>query len=83
MFVNDKKVGEGRIAKTVPARYSQDETFDVGLDTGLPVSNDYASPNSFTGMTKKVEIHLEPVTMNRTDIEQIQKVEEASDLAAQ
>lgn len=52
MFVNDKKVGEGRIAKTVPA-HSQDETFDVGLDTGLPVSNDYASPNSFTGMTKK------------------------------
>jgi arylsulfatase len=53
------------------------------LDTGLPVSNDYASPNSFPGTAKKVEIHLEPVTMNRTDIEQIQKVEEASDLAAQ
>jgi arylsulfatase len=43
------------------------------LDTGLPVSNDYASPNSFPGTAKKVEIHLEPVTMNRTDIEQIRR----------
>ena len=64
-------------------RFILDNSPDVGLNTGSPVSNDYASPNSFTGTTKKVEIHLEPVTMNRTDIEQIQKTEEASDLAAQ
>jgi arylsulfatase len=83
MFVNDKKVGEGRIAETVPGRYSADETFDIGLDTGSPVSNDYASPNPFTGAIKKVNIHLEPAMTNHTDNEQIRKVEEATDLAAQ
>jgi hypothetical protein len=35
------------IAKTVLARYSSDETFDMGLDTGSPVGGDYASPNPF------------------------------------
>jgi hypothetical protein len=83
MFVNDKKVGEGRIGKTAPSRHSADETFDIGLDTGSPVSNDYASPNPFTGTLKKVEIHLEPAPTNRTDIDQIQKIEAASDLAPQ
>jgi hypothetical protein len=48
LFVNDRKVGEGRVEKTVLARYSADETFDIGMDTGSPVSEDYASPNPFT-----------------------------------
>src|SRR5262245_41109513 len=60
IFVNDNKVGEGRVEKTILGRYSADETFDVGLDTGSPVSDDHASPNPFTGTIKKVEIHLEP-----------------------
>jgi hypothetical protein len=55
---------------------------DVGLDIGS-FSNDYESPNPFTGMIKKVEIHLEPEPTNRTDIDQIQKVEEATERAAQ
>ena len=56
---------------------------DIGLDTGSPVSNDYASPNPFSGAIKKVNIHLEPAMTNHTDNEQIRKVEEATDLAAQ
>jgi predicted enzyme related to lactoylglutathione lyase len=46
-------------------------------------ANDYESPNPFTGMIKKVEIHLEPEPTNRTDIDQIQKIEEATERAAQ
>src|SRR5262245_16184944 len=53
LFVNDKKVGEGRIARTILGRYSADETFDIGLDTGSPVSDDHASPDPFTGTIKK------------------------------
>jgi len=59
LFVSDKKVGEGKIAKTVPGRFSADETFDIGRDTGSPVSADYASPNPFTGKIKQVNIKLE------------------------
>jgi hypothetical protein len=32
LYVNDKKVGEAHIPKTVPGRYSADETFDIGVD---------------------------------------------------
>jgi arylsulfatase len=60
MFVNDRKVGETRVERTVPARFSADETFDVGLDTGSPVSSEYKSPFAFTGTLKTVEIDLAP-----------------------
>ena len=56
LFVNDKKVGEGRIEKTTWGRFSADETFDIGEDTGSPVSAAYAAPNPFTGTIKKVVI---------------------------
>jgi hypothetical protein len=58
LFVNDKKVGEGRIEKTVLGRYSADATFDIGLETGSPVSDDYVSPNPFSGTLRKMEVHL-------------------------
>ncbi|MFO0991820.1 MAG: hypothetical protein U1E67_07820 [Hyphomicrobiales bacterium] len=31
--MNDKKVAEGRVKKTIFGRFSADETFDTGLDT--------------------------------------------------
>jgi arylsulfatase A-like enzyme len=49
MFLNDKKVAEGKVDKTIYARFSADETFDIGLDTGSPVSNLYPSPFKFNG----------------------------------
>jgi hypothetical protein len=33
LFINDKKVGEGRVERTVFGRFSADETFDIGMDT--------------------------------------------------
>ena len=41
LFVNSKKVAEGRIEKTVPYMFSLSETADVGEDTGTPVTEDY------------------------------------------
>jgi len=64
LFVNDKKVGEGRVEKTVLGRYSADETFDIGRDTGSPVSADYSSPNAFTGKLKQVNITLGASTLS-------------------
>jgi len=57
LFINDKKVGEGRIEKTVPGRFGID-TFGVGSDTGSPVSNTYKPPFAFTGEIKRVDIEL-------------------------
>jgi arylsulfatase len=38
----------------MPGRFSFDETFDVGKDTGTPVSEDYDVPFKFTGILDKV-----------------------------
>jgi hypothetical protein len=37
LSVDGKLVGEGRIEKTAPFRFSLDESFDIGEDTGTPV----------------------------------------------
>ena len=56
LFVNGKKVGEGRIEKTMGALYSlAAETADVGKDAFSPVTKDYDPwDNAFTGTIKKV-----------------------------
>jgi hypothetical protein len=59
MFVNDKKVAEGRVEKTISGRFYAEETFDTGLDTGSPVSDLYTSPFNFTGAINRVEVTLE------------------------
>jgi arylsulfatase len=73
MFVNDKKVGEGRVDKTIYGRFSADETFDTGLDSGSPVSNLYQSPFRFTGTLNKIEIDLAPTKLGALEEKQIEK----------
>ena len=83
LFVNDKKVGEGRVENTAWGRFSADETFDVGEDTGSPVSSDYSSPNPFTGTLKKVEIFAPPPNLAAADQQRIQDLEKNAKLAAE
>ena len=50
LFVDGKKVGEGKVAATEILLFSADEGCDVGRDTGAPVSPDYGSRgNEFCG----------------------------------
>ena len=62
LLVDGKPVAEGRIPQTVVNRFSLDETFDVGEDTGSPVVEDYADrmPFAFTGTLKRFLVVLEP-----------------------
>jgi arylsulfatase len=83
LYVNDEKVGEGRVESTVPARYSADETFDIGMDTGSPVSEAYTSPNRFTGKLKKVEIELGAVSLSGQDEQRVRDLELATAMAHQ
>ena len=57
LYVDGKKIGDGRVNATVPMIYSADETCDVGCDTGTPVSEDYTSSTSqFTGSVNWVQL---------------------------
>lgn len=49
LYLNDKKVGEGRVDKTEYGRFSADETFATGLDPASRVSEDYQSHFRFPG----------------------------------
>ena len=60
LTVDGRKVAEGRIENTCPFRFSLDESFDVGQDTGSPVIDEYDSkmPFKFSGTLNKVEFKL-------------------------
>jgi arylsulfatase A-like enzyme len=73
LFVNDKKVGEGRIDRTEPVRFSANETFDTGLDSASPVSTEYQPPFRYTGTLKKVEIDVAPAQLSATDREKLRE----------
>jgi arylsulfatase len=75
LFVDGKEVAKGRVEKTILGRYSADETFDTGEDTGSPVSDVYKAPFRFAGMIKKVEIDLAPEKLGAADLEKLRKSE--------
>jgi arylsulfatase A-like enzyme len=63
LSVDGRKVGDARIEKTSPlGKFSLDESFDVGQDTGTPVIDEYEAkmPFKFTGKLDKVTIELKP-----------------------
>ncbi|HKE37868.1 MAG TPA: arylsulfatase, partial [Candidatus Baltobacteraceae bacterium] len=47
LWVDEKQVVEGRVDRTVVVRFSLDETFDVGADTGTPIVEDYVDKMPF------------------------------------
>jgi arylsulfatase len=59
LYVDGKKVGEGRVERTQPMAFSADETTDLGTDSATPVSDDYGPHDSaFNGRVRWVQIDL-------------------------
>ena len=60
LYVNGKKVAEGRVERTQPIMFSCDEGADVGQDAETPVIEDYGTPapHKFTGTIAKVTIDV-------------------------
>lgn len=75
LFVDEKQVAQGRIPQTVVVRFSLDETFAVGEDTGTPVLEDYIDkwPYAFTGTLKKLVVILEPEKLTTEDRERLRQ----------
>ncbi|HEY7673544.1 MAG TPA: arylsulfatase [Gammaproteobacteria bacterium] len=63
-------VGSARILQTIPFRMSLDETLDIGLDTGTPVSEDYEVPFDFTGTLEVVTIQITEHTLTEEQLRQ-------------
>ncbi len=62
LFVNDRQVGDDRLERTVPKRFTSYAGMDIGRDNGEPVSPSYRekSPFAFTGSIGKVVFELAP-----------------------
>jgi len=63
LWVNGRKVAQGRIERTQPAAFSADETADVGIDLGTPVVEAVGAEakSRFTGKIPKVTIEIRDV----------------------
>jgi arylsulfatase A-like enzyme len=58
LYVDGKRVGEGRVEATEPMMFSGDETTDVGTDSATPVSDDHGDRPEFSGRVRWVQIDL-------------------------
>ena len=60
LYVNDEKVGEGRIEKTQPIVFSADETADVGIDLATPVVEEIGAEaaSRFSGSIQSVTVEV-------------------------
>jgi arylsulfatase len=55
-WINGKEVATGKLQRTVPGGFTASETFDVGMDIGSPVADDYfdKAPFEFEGTLKRL-----------------------------
>ena len=76
LYVDGKKVAEGRIPKAQPYAFSADEGVDVGMDNETMVSNDYKpGQNRFTGKIIKVTIDTTPSNLSEADKKSVEAAE--------
>jgi len=64
LWAGERKIGEGRLDRTVPIAFSSYAGMDVGRDNGLVVDLDYEdrAPYAFTGTVERVVFDLQPAT---------------------
>jgi arylsulfatase len=76
LFVNGKRVAQGRIGQTQGFAFSADEGADVGQDGETPVVEHYGipAPYKFTGKIDKVTIDLKEMkTADKEETDKAQK----------
>ena len=60
LYLDGKKVGEGKIDATLAIVFSADDGCDVGEDSGAPVSPDYGPVgNAFNGEVRGVQLSID------------------------
>ena len=66
LIIDGTKFAEGRVEQTIPYYFSFDETLDIGVDLGTPVTDDYpVLDNAFTGTVHTVRIDLGSPTLSQ------------------
>jgi arylsulfatase len=71
--VDDKEVARQTMEHTIPLIMQWDENFDIGADTGTPVSNEYQVPFKFTGKLDKLTLKIDRPKLSPADIEKLKE----------
>jgi arylsulfatase len=70
--VDGKVVATRKIEKTIPMLMQWDESFDVGADTGSPVSDkDYQTPFRFNGKLNKLTLIIDRPKLSEEEIKKL------------
>ncbi len=69
--VDGKEVASKTMENTIPLIMQWDENFDIGADTGTPVSDDYQVPFKFTGTLEKLTLTIDRPKLSPADIEKL------------
>jgi arylsulfatase len=80
LSVDGNEVASKTIPRTIPFIATDDESFDVGVDTRFPVNDDYEVPFRFTGKLDKLTIKLVPLKSAEEELLQ-QKTQETKNKA--
>jgi arylsulfatase A-like enzyme len=72
LYLDGRKIGDGRVEQTEPMVFSADETCDIGFESGSPVTTDYSKRN-FSGEVNWVEIDIDQAA---EDLDHLIKPEE-------
>ena len=57
--------------RSIPLILQWDENFDIGADTGTPVSDDYQVPFEFTGKLDKLTLTIDRPKLSPEDIKKL------------
>ena len=73
LSVDGHELSTKKIEHTIPLLMSIDENFDVGLDSGTAVNDDYQLPFKFTGAIDKLTFKLGPSQTTEADKAKIEE----------
>jgi arylsulfatase len=69
--VDGKEVARQTMEHTMPLIMQWDENFDIGADTGTPISNEYQVPFRFTGTLDKLTLTINRPTLSPEDVKKL------------
>jgi arylsulfatase A-like enzyme len=71
--VDGKEVARNSMERTIPLILQWDENFDIGADTGTPVSDDYQVPFRFTGKLDKLTLTIDRPQLTAEEVMELEK----------
>jgi arylsulfatase len=76
LLVDGQEVARQSMDHSIPLIMQWDENFDIGADTGTPVSNEYQVPFRFTGKLDKLTLSINRPELSPEDEKRLREAEQ-------